>query len=404
MKFVDSVTIHAIAGHGGQGMVAYRREKFVPRGGPSGGNGGHGGSVIFTADRNVGTLIDLRYRTEIRAKDGRPGEPKMRNGANADDAIVRVPVGTVVRDATSREVIGDLSEDGAECVAAAGGRGGKGNAFFKTSVNQTPSYSQPGESGAERTVTLELKLLADIGIIGFPSVGKSTLISVISNARPKIADYHFTTLTPNLGVVRWRDDDSFVVADIPGLIEGAHEGRGLGYQFLRHVERCRALCHVVEVTPGGDEFDDGRDPIADFEALQRELALFSESLAERPQLVALGKMDLPFVQAREAELRAHFEGLGFRFVAFSSVTRQGLQPLLDAMGQLWRDTPAPEVSHFTAVEADLDRVRPTREVGENVDGDEEKEFETEVLHGRPFYEHLIEDGVAVVYVGDDEPE
>ena len=404
MKFVDSVTIHAIAGHGGQGMVAYRREKFVPRGGPSGGNGGHGGSVTFVADRNVGTLIDLRYRSEIRAQDGRRGEPKMKNGANAEDALVRVPVGTVVRDASTREIIGDLVSDGDVCVAAQGGRGGKGNAFFKTSVNQTPSYAQPGESGAELTVTLELKLLADIGIIGFPSVGKSTLISVISNARPKIADYHFTTLTPNLGVVRWRDEDSFVVADIPGLIEGAHEGRGLGYQFLRHVERCRALCHVIEVTPGGEDFDDGRDPIEDFEALQRELALFSEALAARPQLVALGKMDLPFVQEREPELRAHFEALGFRFVSFSSVTRQGLQPLLDAMGQLWRETPAPEVGHFTAVEADASRIRPSREVGDNIEAPEEKEFETEVLHGRPFYEHLLEDGVQVVYVGDGEGE
>lgn len=352
MRFVDCVTVHTVAGHGGPGAVAYRREKFVPKGGPSGGNGGRGGSVIIEADQNVGTLIDFRFRQRVAAEDGKPGMGKLSDGRFGKDEIVRVPVGTLVRDAITGELLADLSQPGQRVVAAAGGRGGLGNNNFKTSVNQAPSYAQPGEQGEERTVVLELKLLADVGIIGFPSVGKSTLISVISNARPKIAAYHFTTLTPNLGIVKWHDYKSFVVADIPGLVQGAHEGRGLGYQFLRHIERCRALLHLIEVTPPLEGTDDGRDPIGDFEAINHELAAFSESLAERPQVVALGKMDLPFVAAREPELRAHFEGLGYEFIAFSAVTRAGLQGLIDAMGRLATEVPPPDLAHFTVPDAD----------------------------------------------------
>lgn len=352
MRFVDCVTIHTTAGHGGAGAVAYRREKYVPKGGPAGGNGGKGGSVVIAADSNVGTLIDFRYRRKVVAENGQPGMPKQADGRFGNDEVLRVPVGTLVRDAHTGELIADLAEDGQSVIAAAGGRGGLGNARFRTSVNQTPSYAQPGEPGEERAIVLELKLLADVGIIGFPSVGKSTLISVISNARPKIAAYHFTTLVPNLGIVKWHDYKSFVVADIPGLIEGAHEGRGLGMQFLRHVERCRALVHVVEVTPPLEGADDGRDPKADFDAINAELEAFSEPLAERPQIVALAKTDLPFAAEREDELRAHFEGLGYEFYAFSAVTRDGLRELTDAMGRMATEVPAPDTAHFTVPEAD----------------------------------------------------
>lgn len=347
MRFVDCVTLHMAAGHGGAGAVAYRREKFVPRGGPSGGNGGKGGDVVLVADRNVGTLLDLRFRKKIVAQDGKNGQPKRMDGGNGDNTVVRVPVGTLVRDAHSLELLADLAEDTDTFVVASGGRGGLGNAHFKTATHQTPRFAQPGEPGDALDVLLELKLLADVGIIGFPSVGKSTLISVISNARPKIAAYHFTTLAPNLGLVRHRDFRSFVVADIPGLIEGAHEGRGLGYQFLRHVERCRVLLHVIEVTPAMDGMADGRDPVADFDAIMRELQLFSPSLAERPVLVGLGKTDLPFVAERQAELRDHFEGRGHRFVSFSAVTRDGLSDLLDLVSEMVETAPQPDMSHFT---------------------------------------------------------
>lgn len=378
MRFVDCVTLHTSAGHGGPGAVAWRREKYIAKGGPAGGNGGRGGSVYIEADPNVGTLIDFRYKKRIDAEDGHPGQTKLADGRDGHDQVLRVPVGTLVRDAITGELIADLSEPGQRAVAAAGGRGGLGNARFKTSVNQAPEHAQPGEDGEDRTIILELKLLADIGIIGFPSVGKSTLISVISNARPKIADYHFTTLTPNLGIVRWHDYRSFVVADIPGLIEGAHEGRGLGYQFLRHVERCRALVHVIEVTPSFEGAEDGRDPIRDFEVINRELRLFSPSLAERPQVVALGKMDLPFVSERADELRAHFEGLGYEFVTFSAATREGVNALIDVMGRLAAEVPAPDVAHFTVPEAD-ERIMARYADGDGIeveyvlDGDDESD-------------------------------
>lgn len=352
MRFLDCITLETVAGHGGAGAALFRREKFVPRGGPSGGNGGRGGSVVIEADANVGTLIDFRYKKRIVAQDGKGGADSRADGKSGADTVLRVPVGTLVRDAITNELLADLDEAGARVVAAAGGRGGLGNANFKTSVNQAPTYAQPGEEGEERAVLLELKLLADVGIIGFPSVGKSTLISVISNARPKIADYPFTTLVPNLGIVKWHDYKSFVVADIPGLIEGAHEGRGLGYQFLRHVERCKALLHVIEVTLPFDGVDDGRDPIADFEAIQRELELFSPALAERPQIVALSKTDLPFAAERADGLRAHFERLGHQFLTFSAVTRSGLDELINALGKLATETEVPDVAHFTVPEAD----------------------------------------------------
>ncbi len=371
MRFVDCVTIRTSAGNGGKGAVAFRRETYVPKGGPAGGNGGDGGSVILVADANIGSLLDFRFKRHMAAKHGDPGRPKNQDGSNGDDLIIRLPVGTIIRDAETEELITDLATIGARYVIAKGGRGGKGNSFFKNSVNQAPHFCQPGEPGVTRLIQLEIKLLADIGIIGFPSVGKSTLISVISNARPKIADYHFTTLVPNLGLVRFHEEASFVVADIPGIIEGAADGRGLGIQFLRHVERCRALCHVIEVLDPALMDETGRDPVADFETLMNEIAKFSPSLATRPQIVALGKMDLPHVAEREPELRAHFEGLGHRFFAFSSATRAGLRGIVDAMGALWETTPAPDRAHFTVPEIEIPAELILTEEATLVDFDDE---------------------------------
>jgi len=351
MRFVDQVHIHITAGKGGAGAVAFRREKYVAFGGPSGGDGGDGGNVVFVADDRISTLLDFSYRRHIRAENGRPGGNKNMTGKSGEHAIIPVPVGTIIRDAHTLELLADLSENEQQITLAHGGKGGLGNTHFARSTHQTPRYAQPGLEGEERHIILELKLLADLGIIGYPSVGKSTLISVISNARPKIADYHFTTLVPNLGVVRWHDHQSYVVADIPGLIEGAHEGQGLGHQFLRHVERCKALLHVIEVTPQYDGVPDGRDPIEDFHRIQHELKMFSAPLAERPQIVALSKIDLPFAREREEALRQYFEGEGYTFVSFSAITRQGLEELKNQMGELIAKTPAPPIELFTVPEA-----------------------------------------------------
>jgi GTP-binding protein len=335
--FVDEVKVEIEAGRGGHGMLAWRREKYVPFGGPSGGDGGRGGSVIVRAVPNLTTLLDLRYKKKINAENGRPGGPKNMHGRKGEPTILRVPVGTQVFDVKTDELMIDLVELNQEIIVAVGGRGGRGNARFVSSTNRAPSYAEEGHPGGLRTVRLELKLLADVGIIGYPSVGKSTIISVISNARPRIAAYPFTTLVPNLGVVGFGQYQSFVVADIPGLIEGAAEGKGLGYQFLRHVERCALLVHVLEVPP---PFDDGyggdwseRDPILDFERINRELALFNPALAERPQIVVLNKADLPFAAEQEPALRAHFEGLGFTFHVISSATRLGIGDLVKKVGE-----------------------------------------------------------------------
>ncbi len=367
MRFVDSVTIRVLAGHGGRGASTFRREKYVPRGGPDGGDGGRGGDVVIEASSALGTLLDLRYRKDVRAQDGKHGMGGLKDGRDGETIVVRVPVGTLVRDAHSLELLADLTEDGQRHVIARGGLGGQGNAHFKTATNQAPRYAQPGLPGQERNVTLELKLLADVGIIGYPSVGKSTLISVISNARPKIAAYPFTTLVPNLGIVRWRDYRSFVVADIPGLIEGASEGRGLGYQFLRHVERCRALLHIIEVTPEQGVDDSERDPVADFDRIVRELERFSPALAARPQIVALSKTDLPFVAEHIDRLRAEFTERGLEFLSFSAATRDGIPELIDALALLIDRTPAPDVAHFTVPEPVLEE--PEVDPDELADGE-----------------------------------
>jgi GTP-binding protein len=367
MRFVDCVTIRVIAGHGGRGCVAYRKEKFVAKGGPYGGNGGKGGDVLLVADRNIGTLLDLRYRRIITAQDGRHGMTKRQHGAQGIDEILRVPVGTLVRDAATRHIIADLQNDGDTFVAARGGRGGQGNAAFKNAVRQTPHFAQPGEDGTQQDIVLELKLLADIGIIGYPSVGKSTLISVVSNARPKIAAYHFTTLVPNLGIVRTNDYRTFIVADIPGLVDGAHQGRGLGARFLRHIERCRALVHLIEVQPDGAD-DPSREPLRDFDAIMNELRAFSEPLANRPQIVVLTKMDLPWTVAAEPELRAHFEAQGLKFVAISSASREGIAELVEAMRRLVDTTEVPDAALFTAPDDEELTALPEEEVPLDWDG------------------------------------
>ena len=319
-NFIDTATIWLHAGKGGDGAVTFHREKYVAAGGPDGGDGGRGGDILFVADDNLSTLMDFRYKRKYTAPDGENGRAKRQSGADADDLIIRVPRGTVLKEAESGLVIADLS--GAEpVVVARGGRGGWGNAHFATPTRQIPKFAKPGLPGEDLHVQLELKVIADVGLIGFPNVGKSTLISMLSAARPKIANYHFTTLTPVLGVVRVGPEQSFVCADIPGLIEGAAEGVGLGHDFLRHVERCRLLLHVVDVS--GCE---GRDPKADFAQINKELAGFSAELAERPQIVLGNKCDIAAPEQIE-EFKAFIEGQGLTFLPISAATRQGIDGL-----------------------------------------------------------------------------
>jgi GTP-binding protein len=294
VKFVDQVRIDVKAGDGGNGAVAFRREKYVEKGGPSGGDGGNGGSVVFAANPQLTTLLDYRYQQHHQAPSGEHGMGSDMNGRAGIDLVLEVPVGTLVRDEQTGELLADLFEAGQRVVVCKGGRGGLGNMNFATSTRQTPRFAQDGTPGEHRILQLELKLLADVGLLGFPNAGKSTLISRISRARPKVADYPFTTLVPNLGVVQYKDGLSFVVADIPGLIEGASEGVGLGLQFLRHVERCRVLVHLLDLSA----VVEGRDPLHDFDVLNHELAKYSAALAMRPQVVVANKLDLPY--AREA--------------------------------------------------------------------------------------------------------
>ncbi|QSQ17961.1 GTPase ObgE [Myxococcus landrumensis] len=330
MKFVDEVRIFVKAGDGGNGAVSFRREKFIERGGPNGGDGGNGGSVIFVADPQLTTLLDYRYQQHHRAKNGEHGMGSDCNGHGAEDMILRVPVGTLVKDHGTDELLVDLSETGQRWEAAKGGRGGLGNMNFATSTRQTPRFAQDGTKGEERTLRLELKLLADVGLLGFPNAGKSTFISRVSRARPKIADYPFTTLVPNLGMVQYKDNLSFVMADIPGIIEGASEGVGLGHQFLRHVERCKALIHLIDMGAEGE----GRAPLHDFDVLNRELEKYSADLAGRPQVVAANKLDLPDAQARLGEFTEALRERGIRVYPVSCATGEGMQALMDAVAEV----------------------------------------------------------------------
>ncbi|HEX9024363.1 MAG TPA: GTPase ObgE [Geobacteraceae bacterium] len=331
MKFIDEVKINVQSGAGGAGCVSFRREKFIPLGGPNGGDGGKGGDVIFEATGGLSTLLELRYRPHLKAERGKNGMGKDRHGANGKDLKILVPVGTIVRDAESGEVLADLTEPGKPLVLFKGGRGGQGNARFATSTHKAPKFAQPGEPGEERWLRLELKLLADVGLIGFPSVGKSSLIARVSAARPKIADYPFTTLTPNLGVVAYKNYRSFVMADIPGLIEGAHAGAGLGHRFLRHVERTDILVHMLDISAMPE-----RDPMAEYGAINRELALFNAELAEKTQIVAVNKIDLPQARENLPQVTKWFEERGIRVFAISAATGEGVQPLLDEIARnLW---------------------------------------------------------------------
>ncbi|MFN0063282.1 MAG: GTPase ObgE [Myxococcaceae bacterium] len=327
MKFVDEVRISVKAGDGGNGAVAFRREKFMERGGPSGGDGGNGGSVIVEADPQLSTLLDYRFQQHYDARAGQHGMGSDCNGRAAEDLVLRVPVGTLLKDLATGEVIADMSMPHEHVVIAQGGRGGLGNMNFATSTRQSPRFAQDGTKGEARELQLELKLLADVGLLGYPNAGKSTLIARISKARPKIADYPFTTLVPNLGLVRYREERSFVVADIPGLIEGASEGVGLGHQFLRHVERCRVLVHLVDLSAEGE----GRSPTKDFDVINRELARYSPTLADKPQVVAASKMDLPFAKARLSRFVATMKKRGVEVIPISAVAGEGVQVLLDAV-------------------------------------------------------------------------
>lgn len=322
VKFIDEAKIYVKSGDGGRGCVSFRREKYVPRGGPNGGDGGNGGDVVMIAKRNMSSLLDHRYQQHYRAKRGEHGRGKDQHGKNAEDLYIPVPLGTIIKDQETGEVLGDLTKDGETLIVANGGKGGKGNARFVTSTNQAPKNAEPGGEGEEKTLLLELKLLADVGIIGFPNAGKSTLISRISAARPKIADYPFTTLVPNLGVVSYGDGATFVVADIPGLIEGAHEGAGLGIQFLRHIERTKALVHMIDLSPITN-----RDPVEDYETMNNELKSYSEELYGKPQIVAANKIDITEASERLSGLKEYCEEKGIALYPISSATGEGLEEL-----------------------------------------------------------------------------
>jgi GTP-binding protein len=334
MHFVDEVRIKATAGNGGDGCAAFRREKFMPLGGPAGGDGGRGGDVVFEAHERYTTLLDLSYRRVIKAQSGENGRGKDQYGKGGDDLVVQVPPGTQVYDEDSGELLFDLDAPGARAVVAKGGRGGRGNIHFATSANQAPSQAEKGEAGEQRNLRLELKLLADVGLLGFPNVGKSTFIARVSRARPKIADYPFTTLVPNLGVVSLGDERSFVIADIPGIIEGAATGQGLGLTFLRHVERTRVLLHIVTSDP-----DPAREPIKDFDVLMRELENFDAELAKRPMLVGISKLDLPETRERAEEVAAVLCARGLEVFAFSAATGEGVEAVLLRLEQLLREHP-----------------------------------------------------------------
>jgi len=344
MLFVDTAKIYVKAGDGGNGAIAFRREKYVPRGGPAGGDGGRGGDVVFVADEGLRTLMDFRYQRHFKAKRGENGRNKNQHGADAEDLLVRVPVGTLIYDEQTGRLLADMTEHGQRVVVAKGGRGGRGNSRFATTKNPAPYISENGEPGEERWLLLELKLLADVGLIGFPSVGKSTLLASVSAARPKIADYHFTTLSPNLGVVDLGDGRSFVLADLPGLIEGAHQGVGLGHEFLRHAERTRCLIHVIDMAA-----TEGRDPVEDYHLINKELALYSPALARRPQVVAANKMDVP--AAAEHLDRFRWEVPDVPIFPISAATGEGVRALMSAVAEMLLRLPEPEP--FVPTEAEL---------------------------------------------------
>lgn len=331
--FVDQVKVYVKGGDGGNGMVAYRREKYVPKGGPAGGDGGNGANVVFEVEEGLRTLMDFRYQRHFKANRGEHGMSKNQHGKNAQDMVVKVPPGTVIMDDDTKEVIADLVEHGQRAVIAKGGRGGRGNSRFASPSNPAPEIAENGEPGQERYIIMELKLLADVGLVGFPSVGKSTLLSVVSAAKPKIAEYHFTTIVPNLGVVETDDNRSFVMADLPGLIEGASEGVGLGHQFLRHIERTRVIVHVIDMS--GLE---GRDPYEDYVTINSELKEYNLRLTERPQIIVASKMDMPDSEENLAQFKTKLQE-DYPIFPISAVTRQGISELLYAIANKLEETP-----------------------------------------------------------------
>lgn len=337
--FVDQTKIYVKGGDGGNGMVAFRREKYVPMGGPAGGDGGKGADVVFEVNEGLRTLMDFRYQRHWKAPRGEHGMSKNQHGKNAKDMIVKVPPGTVVMDAETKEVIADLVENGQRAVIAKGGRGGRGNSRFATPSNPAPELAENGEPGQERDVILELKLLADVGLVGFPSVGKSTLLSVVSSAKPKIAEYHFTTIVPNLGMVETEDNRSFVMADLPGLIEGASEGVGLGHQFLRHIERTRVIVHVIDMAA-----TEGRDPYEDYLTINKELEEYNLRLTERPQIIVANKMDMPDAEENLEKFKERLEE-DFPIFPISALSRKGLRELLFAIADKIEQTPEFPLEH-----------------------------------------------------------
>ncbi|WP_243297473.1 GTPase ObgE [Bacillus litorisediminis] len=331
--FVDQAKIYVKGGDGGNGMVAFRREKYVPKGGPAGGDGGKGADVIFEVEEGLRTLVDFRYKRHFKAPRGEHGMSKSMHGKNAPDMIVKVPPGTIVRDEDTQEIIADLTRHGQRAVIAKGGRGGRGNIRFATPANPAPEIAENGEPGQERYVILELKLLADVGLVGFPSVGKSTLLSVVSSARPKIGEYHFTTIVPNLGVVEAGDGRSFVMADLPGLIEGAHQGVGLGIQFLRHIERTKVIVHVIDMASV-----EGRDPYEDFVTIQNELEQYNLRLTERPIIIVANKMDVPEAEENLKKFRNQLDR-DYPIFPISAVTKDGVRELLLKIADVLDETP-----------------------------------------------------------------
>jgi len=328
MLFIDQVNVYVKAGDGGRGCVSFRREKYVPKGGPDGGDGGRGGHIIFKAMRDVNTLLDIKYQQQYRAERGQHGMGKNMHGRDGEDIIIPVPVGTLIKDAETEEILDDLIEERQEFIAVKGGRGGLGNTHFKTPTRQAPRFAQPGEAGEERNLILELKLLADAGLIGLPNSGKSTLISAISSARPKIADYPFTTLTPVLGVVKYREFKSFVIADIPGLIEGAHKGAGLGFQFLRHVERTSILLHLVDISEGAEG-----DPVSNLEKINKELKLYSAELLKKTQVVVGTKIDIKGNGKRLDRLALYCKDKNYDFFPICAITGEGVKKLITYVGE-----------------------------------------------------------------------
>ena len=351
--FIDKARIFVKSGNGGNGAVSFRREKYVPAGGPDGGDGGNGASVIFEVDLGLRTLMDFKYQRKYVAEHGEDGSKKRKAGRNGEDLILKVPPGTIIRDEATGLVIADLKEEGDRAVVAKGGRGGKGNQHFANAVRQAPAFARSGSDGVEKWVVLELKMIADVGLLGFPNVGKSTFLSVVTKAKPKIANYHFTTLTPKLGVVQTKFGESFVLADIPGLIEGAAEGVGLGHDFLRHVERTKVLIHIVDIS--GLE---GRDALDDFDKINGELKLYNEKLATRPQVVVANKMDILEDESIFEEFKNELEGRGYKVFKMSAATRQGVDDVIAYVSELLREAEEIElVSEEEMFRPELDEVQ-----------------------------------------------